>query len=970
MIGSQTAKALKQAATKIKGEVQNLRTSLPNRKVHTPKYVSQAKDTLDKILKLELLQDKLIACAELWSNPASVPALQRLPKSRAELERMIDDQDEYVLSLGNPAAGQMTEADKLMVMEWDLVSHKIMGYWPTPPDVVKRMVELANITIPEGEHRYFIDPSAGKGNIAAVIREHFAGSNITMHCVEIDRRLAEFMRLKGYTVFNQDTFEYGKENRHYADYVFCNPPFEKGQDIKHIQFYFDTFLTSTGTLVAICGEGAFRDDAFKAWVNQYGFDVKLPAGAFKDSERSTGVAMRIIVVSKGVKPVKPLNADPPPPPEPKRFSLSHNLYDMKILEIQHVETTATLNASLSSLFSEGMGSPEEIISEMQIARERLVKQAHKMAAALGLRLEHRGFSIGQKVRNTETGKESVIRELADDVVYVNERIVPHRKDKNEDTDDQYPAWAYELLGEPKPRETFKMYLSPSCATCETLRNLLPAELSGDKRICWSCYHAALIKSVPVATTDVAPVCDKCGHSTDLILSDAPAGQRLCWDCLKLEQQVALKLSTDATALDLAGKIDRCKAIMAQTKPIWNKPFEAPGVFDTGGSNRPKSLDCMVDAENKRRSEAFARYQQAEKDLAFYQSRLAAYEAGEVHANGQRKANAPSRVREELGKAEYAQFIQATVKVGDQVALTQNLNNHVTIKRLNRKTITTASGTIWEYNEITPLIDGKAMTNDQLKTALKAFFEATPESVTDVLPESAEVSEQPLPPYTIGQVIENTPWRSPDSKKDAGWKPYKVLGLRPGGVQIDLGNNELWVKAENCREITCDRCNQPNKLVSPHLPAGQRICWECAERLPTHCKGCGREFSLAEAEQNIPCWKCQEIADHYQQIQAEGSEKVRASGIELNERVLIEWGFKPSEYATVKAFGEQNPAWVTVETDAPDSGCFSISINSLTRLKATIEAAGTSPTLPPIRPVTVKDTVKRVPEPLPEQLRLF
>lgn len=180
--------------------------------------------------------------------------------------------------------------------------------------------------------------------------------------------------------------------------------------------------------------------------------------------------------------------------------------------------------------------------------------------------------------------------------------------------------------------------------------------------------------------------------------------------------------SDSNIRHFKDKIAQCERIMVLTKAVWDKAFEAPGAFATGRSNRPASLDRMVDAENRRKSHAFDRFQKASKDLAFWQQRLRLYEAGEVHANGQPRADAPSRKKMQSGAELIGEYFRATLKPGDHVAVAMNPRNTIEVKRVNRKSITCESGEKWTWNEITPLLDGIAMTEKQFRQALREFFE--------------------------------------------------------------------------------------------------------------------------------------------------------------------------------------------------------------------------------------------------------
>ena len=173
------------------------------------------------------------------------------------------------------------------------------------------------------------------------------------------------------------------------------------------------------------------------------------------------------------------------------------------------------------------------------------------------------------------------------------------------------------------------------------------------------------------------------------------------------------------------RIAQLKGIMLRTEPIWNSSFKAPGAFVTGRSNRPSSLNKMVDRENERKSLAFKQWDKASKELKMLEARLKLVNEGEVHPNGQPVANSPSRQRRREAEKTYAQFIRSIVKPKDKLALADNPRNTIVAKRLNKKTITCESGTRWTYDEVLPLNDeGNAMSESELRQALKQWYSNT------------------------------------------------------------------------------------------------------------------------------------------------------------------------------------------------------------------------------------------------------
>lgn len=166
------------------------------------------------------------------------------------------------------------------------------GYFPTPRTVAARVVELAEI--PEGAR--VLEPSAGKGDLADAVRR--AVPSATVDVVEVIPRLREVLELKGYQLVGDDFLQF---NGGPFPRIVMNPPFEHGKDADHVRHAYD-LLEPGGVLVAIVSEGLFfRENAapFRAWLSEVGgTSEKLPEGAFMASDRSTGVATRIVVIHK------------------------------------------------------------------------------------------------------------------------------------------------------------------------------------------------------------------------------------------------------------------------------------------------------------------------------------------------------------------------------------------------------------------------------------------------------------------------------------------------------------------------------------------------------------------------------------------------------------------------------------------------------------------------------------------------
>jgi 16S rRNA G1207 methylase RsmC len=142
-----------------------------------------------------------------------------------------------------------------------------------------------------------LEPSAGKGNIADKIRQAYPHNPLSV--VERMVTLQNILQAKEHNLVGFDFLEYEGQ----YDRILMNPPFEDGQDIDHVLHAFSC-LKSGGVLVSVMCEGVFfrgdkKSQHFREWLAGVGgYEEALPAGSFKSSERPTGVATRLVMVTK------------------------------------------------------------------------------------------------------------------------------------------------------------------------------------------------------------------------------------------------------------------------------------------------------------------------------------------------------------------------------------------------------------------------------------------------------------------------------------------------------------------------------------------------------------------------------------------------------------------------------------------------------------------------------------------------
>jgi len=155
----------------------------------------------------------------------------------------------------------------------------------TPPELAAKLVAMAEVSGKE-----VLEPSAGEGRLADACKA--AGAKGIM-CVELQEKHCKTLSGKGYAVLNGDFMVMSPLAVGRYDRVVMNPPFTKGQDMKHV-FHALKFLKPGGILVAIVAGGKDLD---KDDVDGCKFTTEdVPEGTFK--REGTGVRTMILKVTK------------------------------------------------------------------------------------------------------------------------------------------------------------------------------------------------------------------------------------------------------------------------------------------------------------------------------------------------------------------------------------------------------------------------------------------------------------------------------------------------------------------------------------------------------------------------------------------------------------------------------------------------------------------------------------------------
>lgn len=302
---------LKSAAAGLESTIQS-----KGRPVHliqqsiTQKRRREAIEGIHKAIHADLVRQVLIAIAEALTQnccpdelykitaKTEVEALLKREYSQAAAMNAFDGQ-EAVFNRALVAIDSLTlpppllddRETQLLLKELEILNRGLKSFFPTPPSLAARMVNLAHLK--PGD--LVLEPEAGSGAIAQEIRK----AEVTVAVFEIQPELREILELKGFAIAGQDFLAETQSHTNTYDAVIANPPFENFIDVAHLQQM--VAVTKPGhRIVSLMSDGPFfrsdnRSQAFRDWfTNLNGVYEKIARGTFA----TTGVASTLVVITK------------------------------------------------------------------------------------------------------------------------------------------------------------------------------------------------------------------------------------------------------------------------------------------------------------------------------------------------------------------------------------------------------------------------------------------------------------------------------------------------------------------------------------------------------------------------------------------------------------------------------------------------------------------------------------------------
>lgn len=275
----------------------------------TPRRMRIAENMRHEGERLIKVQKALRALAEAWRRN-DVPTSLAGVRTKSRVEELVREKNVALLALTeksvtaeDAASDAARKAEKeLRDLENEARFSDMPGFFPTPPAVIEKMLEAAQIEPGQS----VLEPSAGIGHIAfAVAAENVAGHITTIEIVpkfvDIIRRKADKLGIDSslLSVVCVDFMATWKISGGTYDRILMNPPFERGHDCEHVKHAYG-LLKAGGRLVAIMSNGAKSNgDEFAEWLDSVGAIVEpLEPGAFKSAFRPTGVNCKLVVIDK------------------------------------------------------------------------------------------------------------------------------------------------------------------------------------------------------------------------------------------------------------------------------------------------------------------------------------------------------------------------------------------------------------------------------------------------------------------------------------------------------------------------------------------------------------------------------------------------------------------------------------------------------------------------------------------------
>lgn len=142
----------------------------------------------------------------------------------------------------------------------------IKDFYPTPKAVAERMLDThahyndelwrrAWKPLKSGGAKTILEPSAGRGDLAAAIKERFDSYHLHLDCIEINPDLQAVLKGKGFRVVHDDFLTFESDFRY--DLIVMNPPFSEA--VKHVRKAMRLQARNGGMVIALVNAETVRN---------------------------------------------------------------------------------------------------------------------------------------------------------------------------------------------------------------------------------------------------------------------------------------------------------------------------------------------------------------------------------------------------------------------------------------------------------------------------------------------------------------------------------------------------------------------------------------------------------------------------------------------------------------------------------------------------------------------------------------
>lgn len=173
------------------------------------------------------------------------------------------------------------------------------AFFPSPPEVVDAIVELAELGAAQMSAYRLLEPHAGQAAIADRMRSLCPGCSLdTIEVLDLNVRV---LRRKGYNPIRADFLRFNPGPIY--DRILANPPFSLPgssrayeQHIRHAWELLSEYGVLVSVMPATLGRPKAEDREFERWIADRGEFEELPSGSFRAS--GTGVATGLVCLDK------------------------------------------------------------------------------------------------------------------------------------------------------------------------------------------------------------------------------------------------------------------------------------------------------------------------------------------------------------------------------------------------------------------------------------------------------------------------------------------------------------------------------------------------------------------------------------------------------------------------------------------------------------------------------------------------